>query len=241
MFEYNEKQLWKISLSMPSLYGPNNDLKAISRHICFWRNINKNKISVTTDILLGVPKNLPAISMRNQDVIRKFLEKTFNIYSKEDLLFRLSEYSQGSMTNKAFNARRQTISFLPQKEISLLLNSLPEDSNEFFQYSIAVQYDKTLPPSGILAFDIANYISLCRLGATLGYLGKDEMLDYLYKPSILAQENYSGFYEFGIASTVGAIFCNGYTGFGKYFDSLNKAINHKNSYWKHLDWYTKLT
>lgn len=233
-------QLWKISLSMASIYGHDMDFEVVETYKGFWNLVNTSCIDFTEDILYGVPQtNSKLVSISNIDKAKGFLAKVFNINSPQDMKVRLDGLSKGSSVRKIFDAKRKIYLALPFKERTSLADPKKQGGSDAHQYQIIDNYESLLPQAGVLAYDIANYISICRLGAFLGYIKPDEMMELINEPAALAQRSYKSFEEFGYASTAGILIYTGkieYDEYRNYFERLNKLLTHKDSHWRNLDW-----
>lgn len=235
------RQLWKISLGLVSIYGPYKDFDVINTYKNFWRKVKSGRLSVTEDILYGIPRTENRTEARNK--IMSFLTDVFHIQNTQDLMTRLDAYVKGSAVKKGFDEKRRLFVSLPQKERLSLMDPQKQGERKAYQYMVIDRYDRMLPPAGILAYDIANYTSLCRLGTYIGCVKEEDMMSSLQGAAIMAQKNYKSFEEFGYAGTIGLLFQAGKVGdkeYRDYFYELNKILTHKDSYWNNLDWNMEL-
>ncbi len=155
------------------------------------------------------------------------------------IVHQLDELFDGSKARNAFNEKRKVFVSLPYIERLSLTDKNKYGEVDAYQYEIIYNYESLLPKAGILAFDIANYISICRLGAFIGYIKIDELIRRADEAAVLAQKSYGSFQEFGYASMIGLLFDAGkieYEKYKCYFERLNKILSHKDSYWRNLQW-----
>lgn len=246
MVDKDIKQLWKISLSMTSFWGAEKDFEIIEKYNPFWRNVKRGKLQITDEILCGIPESSSDFFKKQRHSrIKTFLQDVFNICDEYSFRNCLIYFFNGTTINRSFEEKRNTIAVLPDKERRALINSLEHKNNEeYIRLSIINQYYKLLPKAGILAYDISNCVSICRLGMYMGYLKEAELASYLDPLAVKAQENYSSFEEFGLASVVGLLYsmdrlddkvCN------YCMEKLKLALNHPQSYWKKIDWNLNLS
>lgn len=237
MSDKMRNQLFKISLSLTSAFGPDEDFKTINKYEDFWRKINNKEISVPSDIFLGIrDSNKKSFNEKYQHMVKKFLDEVFDVRNEDGLYFAMKECLKGTSSWRDFNSNRGMISAMPSLEKKNFINSIRKDGPEFFKYYTIIQYDKSLPSSGILAWDIANYTSLCRLGAYVGYLKQNTLADHLQRTAILAQGNYSSFREFGVSSIVGQLYTRGYNQYEKSMKDLYRSITSPDSFWNNIEW-----
>lgn len=239
----NARQLlWKISLSMTSLYSPAEDFIILENNKNFWNMAKKNNFKIPPEILHGFPKSgSKFVNDSTKNRLKRFLGSFYGVHDKEELIDRLNMLLSKSQLTRIFNERRNYLMFLPYRERPSFIESFFNAEGTFTEYSLVNEYGKSLPPAGIFAFDISNHIRLCRIGGFLGYLDETELIDNLHKPATLAQSLYSSFEEFGFAATVGLMFCsvNRYGEYNYEYDyigNLKKLLTHPKSYYRNLDW-----
>jgi len=246
MVNENIRKLWKISLSMTSIWGAKGDFEIIDKFHPFWKKLNDGKLTITNEILCGIPEETNKILRdRQTSDIRYFLMNRLQIYDENSFKNCLNYFFNGTDINRSFEEKRIFITALPDKERKALINSLSKNNKEYIWLSIVNQYYKVLPKAGILAYDISNCVSICRLGLYHGYLKESEFASYLDTLAIKAQENYSNFEEFGLASVVGLLYSmeripNRAFDYDAaiiyYTEMLKLALTHPQSYWRNLDW-----
>ncbi|MDQ2085083.1 DUF1266 domain-containing protein [Herbivorax sp. ANBcel31] len=245
MSEHILKNLWKISLGICSVFGSERDFDILTKYKNFWQKATKNKIKFSNELLYGIlSTDSYYLTKAYNTAAKEFVCNKCQVFNDEDIEIRLNEYLSGSNITNLFNKKRHFLISLTPKEKSSFIDSLKEKNKyEYESFSLINQYDKSLPGAGMLAFDISNYTSLCRLGAFLGYLDENKAHEYLVKSARLAQKNYSSFYEFAVSSTVGILFCK-YNIDKNYYnlqlERLNKLLTHPKSYFTNLDWNEKL-
>ncbi|NLL07136.1 MAG: DUF1266 domain-containing protein [Clostridiaceae bacterium] len=251
MANENIKKLWKISLSMTSIWGAKGDFEIIDKFHPFWEKLNNEKLIITNEILCGISEETKKILKDKQiSEIRHFLIHRLHIIDENSFRNCLNYFFNGTNVSRSFEEKRIFITVLPDRERKALINSLNQKNKEYIRLSIVNQYYKLLPKAGILAYDISNCVSICRLGMHQGYLKESEFASYLDTLAIKAQENYSSFEEFGLASVVGLLYSMDSLddrafdydmAINYYTEKLKLALTHPQSYWRNLDWKLKLS
>ncbi len=236
----NAKQLiWKLFLSVTSRYDPFEDYLVMEKR-GFWNSVKKDKIEITQELLQGFQKSESKIvMMRLESGMSGYLLYFCNVSNEEELKCRVEDFLGGSRVNKIFNEKRSELISLPQKRRKEYITSFGYDNKILRQYLFINQYDKMLPPSGILAFDISNCVRMCRFGLHLGYINEKELMEYLHKAAVLARKHYTGFEEYGLSATAGLLFYSLVTNTQYTYDyigSLKKLMMQPYSYFKNLDW-----
>jgi len=239
------KQLWKISLSMTSTWGPEKDFELMEKYKPFWKKLKRGKLRITSEILHGVSESSSSFFERQQSSrIKTYLQKVFYIFDEDSYRKCLDYFFNGTNIKKSFEDKRNLILALPQKERSLYINSFAHQREEHGKLSIINQYCTALPSAGIMAYDISNCVCICRLGLYQGYLKEGELSSYLDPLALKAQENYSSFEEFGLSSIVGLLYSMDEVDLNAYnycMDKLKLAVTHPQSYWNNIDWNLNLS
>ncbi|MGG0731701.1 DUF1266 domain-containing protein [Bacillus paramycoides] len=83
---------------------------------------------------------------------------------------------------------------------------LSKDHPDYEKLYIANYGLHILTDSGIVAFDYAWCICLCRVGRRLGYLSKQEAKDFMIQAAQLSQHSYSDWHEYFNAFRIGSHF-----------------------------------
>lgn len=238
-------QLWKISLSMTSVWGAEKDFELMEKFQPFWKKLHSGNLMITKEILQGVPQSSGSFFEQQQNLrIKTFLRDAFYINDEDSFRKCLTHFFNGSNLKRSFEDKRNLIVSFPQKERISYINSFAQQREEHGKLSIINQYCKALPSAGIMAYDISNCVSICRLGLYQGYLKESELVKYLDPLALRAQENYSSFEEFGLSSTVGLLYSMDKVNENAYnycMEKLNMALTHPQSYWNNIDWNLKLS
>ncbi|MFG0215512.1 DUF1266 domain-containing protein [Brevibacillus porteri] len=103
-----------------------------------------------------------------------------------------------------FNRLRHFLFTFSESERTAYIQALPEDHQSKSQLILVDYYSRCLPSEGIAAHDYAWCILLSRAGLKLGYLQKDQAIEYMLSAARLAQQAYSGWSEY-IAGFVAGI------------------------------------
>jgi hypothetical protein len=229
------QQLWNLSLSMTAAFGAAKDLEVLSGAKDFWQKVKRNEMALTSELIQGIPfaQGLTQASMKEK--VRAHMCEDYHILNNDDLHATLNSLLLGSKTVSLFNERNRIIAAMPLSERARMLQEM-RGAPDFTSYEIVIQYDLTLPPAGILGFDLASYVSLCRLGAYMGFISDEEVLKRLDQSSSMARQHFSSFEQFALSSAVGMLFSNNGANYAGVFNNYYLSLHHPCSYWSNLKW-----
>ncbi|MEJ8547396.1 DUF1266 domain-containing protein [Brevibacillus borstelensis] len=178
----------------------------------------------------------------NVEASRRSLKRGWRIESTEDLMSNL-QWLQEEGHRTSFFEMRSFLSTLSFADQDAFLETLPKNTERHMQYMLVKAYMHKLPLSGIAAWDFGRYVDLCRTGAFVGYISKEESRELIRKVAVVAQESYTGWLEYGISYVAGRQFWLGTVSEEKakqHTEHLRNLILNKESLWRKLDWNLKL-
>lgn len=233
--------LWKISLALTSIYGPDDDLEILSSRDSFWNEVNTGITALPVEILTGLPETSSRlVKLGYEERLQKYLNDIYGIKDKRSFISVIRSFFEANKSRESFDSKRNQLLSLCAADREKFLSSIGKN-RESVLYELVNSYEKTLPPAGIYAFFISNYICLCRIGLYFGYLTTEEMIDIIHEPAKEAQKHYSSFKEFGISSIVGMqyYFCEPKLN-EMHQRRLLSSLTDRSSYWTNLAWKTDL-
>jgi hypothetical protein len=95
-----------------------------------------------------------------------------------------------------FNQYLHQMSALSASGRKHYMETLTKSHPDYAKLLITYKNIHTLPPAGIIAFDLAWAIYLCRVGRTLHYLTKQEAWEWMFRAAQIAQKSYSSWEEY---------------------------------------------
>lgn len=199
----NKQQLWALYLGNLSFLGNELDRKALKKHKKIWELINDEEYKLPERLIYGVPEvefNDMMSSYRRR--INNFAMKKHGIKGKNDILSEVHRLIEGSDLTKEVSREIQRIKLMPN---SYLKEQLEDENDELKakMYKLILLNLDSLSSLGILAYDLANAISLCRVGGVYGYLTTREVIEKVNSIAKIVHEKYRNYEEFGVASRLG--------------------------------------
>ncbi|AIG26837.1 hypothetical protein BRLA_c025180 [Brevibacillus laterosporus LMG 15441] len=177
-------------------------------------------------------------SKENIRIHKHSLARDWGIENKEDLLQSL-QWLLNEGHRHSFDEMKFFLSTLSESDQLHYIESIPKTSETYREYYIVRAYMDRLPLAGIAAWDWGRYAHLCRIGAFVGYLSDDEVLELVKHVARIAQQQYSSWQEFGTSFLIGRQFWWGQTTSESAVTMarfVRNLIIHPNSVWNRLDW-----
>lgn len=132
------------------------------------------------------------------------LERWWGVLDRDDLLDVLA-WLQAEGHRTSWDELFTRIAGLDEAELREYRADLG-DSDEGYQVDAMIKYRSDVGPSGILAFDICRYISLCRWGNYCGYLSDVEAWALVMPAAAELQASFSSWEEVGQSYLMGREF-----------------------------------
>lgn len=190
-------------LSLFSFLGEELDYESLETTSTIWNKLEKESFRIPKRILYGVPgKNEEKLRVVEVKMISNFLEIKHNIHDRESLIWEVDRLAKGSELTRRFQREVQRLRIMPDSHIKEVVES-KYSSEKKDKYELILRNKDDLTKAGLYAYDIANAIRICRLGAFKGYLTNEEMLSKVLEIADKAYENYDSYEEFGIACRLG--------------------------------------
>ncbi|WMT43354.1 DUF1266 domain-containing protein [Paenibacillus sp. D2_2] len=184
----------------------------------------------------------PDKGSRNIDDIKDvLLGEGWSIVDEEsayDTLNSLSEIGH----REDFNQTREIVRFMTTKQQDLYIASL-KDEYKTINARIVQRYDKLLPESGILAWDLGRAASICHFCAEVGYFSREYAWSYLLNNANQIQQSYSNWIEYGLAYIIGRQFWQKElddSSTSMHLQFIKRQLTDTNCPWSFLPWNTKL-
>jgi hypothetical protein len=135
----------------------------------------------------------------------KKVRKKWNIQNAQDLKNQIYWFLNEGVRQE-FDKYRHHLSALSEATRTEYLASLSEEHPDYAKLYLANQGIHTLPPAGIMAFDLAWCIYLCRIGRLFHDLTKEEAWNLMMYAAKLAQQSYGNWNEYMNAFLLGRRF-----------------------------------
>ena len=183
------------------------------------------------DILAGT-----ALTPENRDEERRSLQTWWNAGDRNGLLQAMSWIEQGGHRSQ-FEELGERVSQLSSEQVKEVVAQLdPEAANAVL---VARRYYQKLGKVGIIGWDYARYISLCRWGYRAGYLSEDEAWNGIVEASRVLQKNFGSWRELGENYLIGREFWSlrqtQLDGAGMRA-AYTRLLNNPNSPWNRTSW-----
>ncbi|MBT5228801.1 MAG: DUF1266 domain-containing protein [Methylococcales bacterium] len=169
-----------------------------------------------------------------KDIIHS-LKVYWSVNNREDLLENLVWLGEGGGHNLGFIEWVKLFQLKSEHRIQAYLKANPEKQSMF----LVANYYQSLSSVGIRAWDDGRYVSLCRWGATAGYLTEDEAWGRILAHARDVQSAFTGWDQFAISYIAGKQYWQEKTE----VDFLMKEMAHvtalntdKDSPWVKLPW-----
>lgn len=173
-----------------------------------------------------------------REELRKLLTHTWSVKNEETLEQHLDWLWQegGQASYRKTESFLGALSFRDREQYFERLNGNPA----LFNHARLVQmYAGKLSGAGITAWDLGQYVFICRTAHSAGWLEADRALELAVAASRRAQELYSDWTEFAVAYLAGRqIWTNqpSMEAAKPYIDCVSKLLTDSHSLWKRLDW-----
>lgn len=173
-----------------------------------------------------------------KDDLRKLLAHTWSVNDEESLEKHLNWLWEegGQASYHKTESFLSTLSFRDREPYFERLNG----NTALFNHARLVQmYSGKLPPAGITAWDLGQYVFICRTAHSAGWMEADRSLELATAAAHRAQQLYRDWTEFGVAYLAGRqIWTNQPSAEAAkpYIDCVSKLLTEPNSLWKRLDW-----
>ncbi|WP_188889440.1 DUF1266 domain-containing protein [Paenibacillus radicis (ex Gao et al. 2016)] len=221
---------------MTAAYGSSKDIEGLCSVKDLWKRVGSTEFQLTPQLLYGMPVYNRLEQAGVKEEVEIYLRSSFQVHNAANLHEKLESLLIGSEYVLRFIEMRKTISAMPYRERVRKLQAMKDDEQEAALYEIVMQYDLALPEAGILAFDIATYVSLCRLGAFMGFIEETDVYKRLEQSTSLARQHFSSFEQYALSSAVGVLFSNGNVNKEEVLNNYYSSLHHPYSYWRHLEW-----
>ncbi|MFF2089260.1 DUF1266 domain-containing protein [Paenibacillus sp. NPDC058174] len=221
---------------MTAAYGSSKDLEGLCSVKDLWKKVGNKDYQLTPELLHGMPVYNRLEQAGVKEEVEIYLRSSFQVHNAVNLREKLEALLIGSECVLQFLEIRKAITAMPYRERVRKLQAMKDDEQEAALYEIVMQYDLALPEAGILGFDIATYVSLCRLGAFMGYIDETEVFKRLETSTSMARQHFSSFEQYALSSAVGVLFSNDNVNKEEVLNNYYSSLHHPYSYWRHLEW-----
>ncbi len=136
------------------------------------------------------------------DALQHILKRDWSITSKKDLLDTL-QWLETDGHNTGYMNLQQQLTTMSETEIAHYTDANQNNSKLHSSLILVKNYRRRLRKGGIRAWDDGRYISLCRWGATSGYITEDEAWSLMIPIGQQIQCSFKDWYSFGISYIAG--------------------------------------
>ena len=172
-------------------------------------------------------------------LVRDFLHKLHRIDSKDSLIGFQKYQFKSSVQYEQFMTFRKGAPLFD-------VNKLEPDARKGFDHMMALArpFYPLLEEKGFYAFDISEYITICRIARACGIIDGNEFEEIVDRFVRKAQVFYHSFYEYAMSYICGALYFSasnfGMNGIDQFFDIQKNLLNHlfdENGNWNYYKWY----
>ena len=189
------------------------------------------------DILGGVGR-----TPGNAERARKLLAEWWGTRTRDDLIGSLQWVeTEGHRTR--FAEMGQELSRASSDEVAALVRHPRMNEERRRQVNIVMREHDRLGSKGLLGWDYARYVSLCRWGYVAGYLSEDEAWPRIMKAARVLQQTFGSWRDLGENYLIGREFwspsqtaTNGHL----YEETFQRLLSDPQSPWIRLPWKTPL-
>ena len=171
--------------------------------------------------------------------IKHTLKHYWSIENRKDLLDTL-DWLSGQGHHTAFEQWQQIFQLKSERRIKAFLASHTDKVN----LALVNNYYRSLNGVGIRAWDDGRYVSLCRWGATAGYLTEPEAWDHILRLARSVQTTFSSWHNFALSYLAGKQYWQDQLGEDfvvREMELVKVLLSDDDSPWVKLPWNTDLT
>ncbi|NGZ78228.1 DUF1266 domain-containing protein [Saccharibacillus alkalitolerans] len=173
-----------------------------------------------------------------RDELRKLLAHTWSV-KDEDTLERHLNWLWEEGGQASYRKTEMFLSALSFRDRERYFEQLQGNAALFNHARLVQMYSGKLPRAGIAAWDLGQYVFICRTAHSAGWLEAGRSLELAAAAARRAQRIYRDWTEFAAAYLAGRqIWTNQPSAEAAkpYVDCVSKLLTHPNSLWQRLDW-----
>lgn len=176
------------------------------------------------------------------DVLKNVLLREGWSIVDEESAYRILNWLAEEGHRTDFNQLRGILRVMTTKQQDLYIASLQDEYKEI-NARIVQRYDKLLPESGILAWDLGRVATICHFCAEVGYIPREYAWSYLLNNANQVQQSYRSWTEYGLAYIIGRQFWQkelDASSTSTHLESIQRQLTDSDCPWSFLPWDTKL-
>lgn len=176
------------------------------------------------------------------DVLKNVLLREGWSIVDEESAYRILNWLAEEGHRTDFNQLRGILRVMTTKQQDLYIASLQDEYKEI-NTRIVQRYDKLLPESGILAWDLGRAATICHFCAEVGYIPREYAWSYLLNNANQVQQSYRSWTEYGLAYIIGRQFWQkelDASSTSTQLESIQRQLTDSDCPWSFLPWDTKL-
>ncbi len=173
-----------------------------------------------------------------KEELRKLLAHTWSVKDKETLEKHLS-WLREEGGQASYRKTESLLSALSLHDREAYFERLNGNTALFNHARLVQMYSGKLPPAGISAWDLGQYVFICRTAHSAGWMEADEAVERSLSAARQAQTLYRGWTEFAAAYLAGRqIWTNQPSAEAAkpYVDCVAKLLTEPRGLWRRLDW-----
>jgi hypothetical protein len=136
---------------------------------------------------------------------KRLLSKWWGVNNRDGLLEMLT-WLQFEGHRSSFEALGRQVDAMNEQQFMTTKAAILTNGQELLRLEVVRQNHRLLGQKGILAWDLARYIALCRWGYLAGYMSETEAWDHIMPAALRLQQTFSSWQDLQIDYLVGREF-----------------------------------
>ncbi len=169
--------------------------------------------------------------------LKELLEKWWGIKSREDL-FDAIEGLRLRGKDRYYQAIRKSFNKWDDSHFENFLERYKEDEENRQRVNLIWKTRDQLKEKGIVSYDMARIVSLCRSGYAIGYITEEEAWGLIIPAALKSQKTFDSWKDMGQNYILGRIFTFAGENWNKqyYYTALQRLVDSKSSPWNKYPW-----
>lgn len=134
------------------------------------------------------------------------IRKITTLKEAKDMLY---YYANGQMYNRLFKKMSLQIDLMSASEFEAHLESL-DNPIDYKRFQLVKMYHKELGARGIQAYDVSEYVKLCRLCGVCGFVSENEVQNRVWDAAMSTKKWFKSWNDYHKAVMIGEQFAEAY-------------------------------